>query len=599
MTGMMVNVEEVLASLKDFQRETAEWVFQRMFDEDDPSPRFLVADEVGLGKTHVAKGVIAQVIDHLQKGGDERQDIVYVCSNAAIARQNLRKLIPKGIEPLEAVERLTMLPLAELNERSEGGGAVNLLAITPGTSLDFGRTTGRFRERVLAYTFLREHWGANAFSARRARWIFWKGVNAATGDQKLLNEAKGYRPKVLGQLDAFAREVAAIDSTRASHGQPPLREVFDHLVDGLAWKRDFPDELGESRRELIGSVRRAMATVGITMLQPDLVVLDEFQRFKDLLDPGREDWTADLAKRLFTHTDSRTGRATRTLLLSATPYRMYTTADEPEADHYSDFIATCSFLYCDPKRADGLKRRFDDLRMALTDRSTLADAEVVGAAIEADLRAVMVRTERLASTPDRDGMLRECVSVASVEQVDLRSYLRLGALAEAVGHHEPSEYWKSSPYLFNFMEKYKLKQALDEALDGGRLPESEDLEPGPGLLDWDKIDAYQAVDPRTGASAGSSRIFTSTTRSISSGFHRRSATTTPEPCTRATTQSPSPSGCFSPAGRLCRRWSRAWSATRLRGTPSPTVGVIRTRPTTAPVAVAGSTSPWMVGGLVQ
>lgn len=496
----VVNVEEVLSSLKDFQRRTAEWVFQRMFDEDDPSPRFLVADEVGLGKTHVAKGVIAQVIDHLQKGGDERQDIVYVCSNAAIARQNLRKLVPKGIEPLEAVERLTMLPLAELNERSEGGGAVNLLAITPETSLAFGRRTGKFQERVLAYTFLREHWGAGAFP-RRARRIFWEGIerdNPDRGDQRLRYEAKQYRPNILDHIDAFANEIGAIDSVRARHGQSPLREVFDELVEGLAWKRDFPEGLGESRRELIGSVRRAMATVGIAMLQPDLVVLDEFQRFKDLLDPGREDWTADLANRLFTHTDSRTGRATRTLLLSATPYRMYTTADEPEADHYSDFIATCSFLYCAPERADRLKRRFRDLRMALTDRSTLADAEAVGAAIEADLQAVMVRTERLASTPDRDGMLRECLSVASVEQVDLRSYLRLGALAEAVGHYEPSEYWKSSPYLFNFMEKYKLKQALDEALDGGRLPESEDLEAGPGLLNWDEVDAYQPVDPQNG-----------------------------------------------------------------------------------------------------
>ena len=90
-----------------------------MFAERDPAIRFLVADEVGLGKTHVARGVIAQVIDHLQRTGDARQDIVYVCSNAAIARQNLRKLAPEGIEPLEEIERLTMLPLANLN-RGDG-----------------------------------------------------------------------------------------------------------------------------------------------------------------------------------------------------------------------------------------------------------------------------------------------------------------------------------------------------------------------------------------------------------------------------------------------------------------------------------------------
>lgn len=497
MTGGAVNTEDVLCSLKDFQRRTAEWVFRRMFDKDDSSPRFLVADEVGLGKTHVAKGVIAQVIDHLEQCGDARQDIVYVCSNGAIARQNLRKLIPKGIEPVDTVDRLTMLPLARLTEEAAGGGAVNLLAITPGTSLQFGRSTGRIEERALAYTFLREHWGAKAFSARGRR-IFWEGVNADTGDQRLRSLAEQYRTIIKPQREAFADALAAIDCSRANQEQYPLRELFDQLVNGLAWKREFPRNLVPVRQDLIGSVRRAMATVGIAMLQPDLVILDEFQRFKDLLDPDRDDWAADLASRLFTYVDPRTGRETRTLLLSATPYRMYTTADEPESDHYADFIATCSFLYSDPDRADRLKRHFGDLRIAMTDRSTLDDAEAVGSAIGADLRAVMVRTERLASTPDRDGMLRECAAVVSVNPIDLRSYLRLGALAEAVSHYEPSEYWKSSPYLFNFMEKYKLKEALDNAVEEGCLPESEDLEPGPGLLNWDEVDAYKELDPQNG-----------------------------------------------------------------------------------------------------
>ena len=108
-----IDVEAVLAELKDFQRRTARWAFERMFTDRDPAIRFLVADEVGLGKTHVAKGVIAQVIDHLRRTGDARHDIVYVCSNAAIARQNIRKLAPEGIETLEDVDRLTLLAVAE------------------------------------------------------------------------------------------------------------------------------------------------------------------------------------------------------------------------------------------------------------------------------------------------------------------------------------------------------------------------------------------------------------------------------------------------------------------------------------------------------
>src|SRR3954451_17697183 len=164
-----------------------------MFDETDPSVRFLVADEVGLGKTHVAKGVIAQVIDHLQRSGDRRHDIVYVCSNGAIARQNLRKLVPRGIEPLEDVERLTMLPLAKLDRGSGGRSGVNLLAITPGTSLKFGHSTGRFEERCLVYTFLRAYWGTEPMRTGRARRIFWEGVSPKDGDSRLRWRESQYR----------------------------------------------------------------------------------------------------------------------------------------------------------------------------------------------------------------------------------------------------------------------------------------------------------------------------------------------------------------------------------------------------------------------
>jgi len=497
MTERHVDPQAVLADLKDFQRRTATWAFERMFDDHDPAVRFLVADEVGLGKTHVAKGVIAQVIDHLQQRGDERHDIVYVCSNGAIARQNLRKLVPKGIEPLDDVERLTMLPLAELNQGGGGRSGVNLLAITPGTSLKFGHSTGMFRERCLAYTFLRAHWGASVMNGR-ARWIFWAGATANDPDARLRSHEAKYRRPVKRSLDDFAELLADVDGFRTAHGRPTVRILFDEIVAGLAWKRDFPDDLKKLRAELIGEVRRTMATVGIAALRPDLVVLDEFQRFKDLLHPDPANFAAELAHRLFNYAEPDTGRPTRTLLLSATPYRMYTTADEVDGDHYADFLSTCSFLFQDPARVDRLRDRFAALRSALTSSESLSQAESICQDIGTNLRSVMARTERLAATPDRDGMLSELDALVSVEAVDLHAYLRLGDLAEAVEQHEPTEYWKAGPYLFNFMEKYKLKEALDGAAQGGLLPEGERLGPGPGLLSWDDIEAYRSIDPQNG-----------------------------------------------------------------------------------------------------
>ena len=117
------------------------------------------------------------------------------------------------------------------------------------------------------------------------------------------------------------------------------------------------------------------------------MVLDEFQRFKDLLNPDPANFAAELAHRLFDYVQPQTGRATRTLLLSATPYRMYTTADEVEGDHYADFLSTCSFLIANDARIERLQDRFGDLRGALTSPGSLARAETICADIATDLRA--------------------------------------------------------------------------------------------------------------------------------------------------------------------------------------------------------------------
>ncbi len=241
-----------------------------------------------------------------------------------------------------------------------------------------------------------------------------------------------------------------------------------------------------------------MAIVGIAALSPDLVVLDEFQRFKDLLDPDPDNFASELAHRLFNFTDPDNGRPTRTLLLSATPYRMYTTADDVEGDHYADFVATCAFLFDDPARVERLGRRFNLLRSALLSTDGPRQAGRICRQIAEELRTVMARTERLAATPDRDGMLTEHDAPASLEPDDVRAYVRFGKLAELIKHHEPTEYWKSGPYLLNFMERYDFKERLEGAITNGLLPEEERLAPGPGLLNWKAVETYKPVDPQNG-----------------------------------------------------------------------------------------------------
>ncbi|MCU9849259.1 hypothetical protein OEZ60_14745 [Defluviimonas sp. WL0024] len=65
MANERFRADAALAPLKVFQRRTVDYVFDRLYGDDDPVSQFLVADEVGLGKTMVARGVIARMIEHL------------------------------------------------------------------------------------------------------------------------------------------------------------------------------------------------------------------------------------------------------------------------------------------------------------------------------------------------------------------------------------------------------------------------------------------------------------------------------------------------------------------------------------------------------
>ena len=487
----MYNAEKTLKMLKDFQRDTAEWVFKRLFDQENPTNRFLVADEVGLGKTIVAKGVVALVLEHLLSVGDKRHDIVYICSNSSIARQNIKKLVPNDVRPLDNVERLTMLPVAELNEGEDGLAGINLLAISPGTSFAFGRSTGKYQERVLAYLFVKELWQSSAINSGPALRIFDGGVQNFAG--KIRERKSRYLPQVKKNLVAFNRIIQEVDAQRKSEGLEPIRGEFESLCDAIKGKHSIPVDLRKRINAFIGTLRRVLATLGINMLKPDLIILDEFQRFKDLMDPAATDWASTLARQLFSHYDEDAGRGTKVLLLSATPYRMYARRGETD-DHFADFLNTCSFLFSDQSDVNALKIDFNLLRLAMTNATVSDDTAEICSRIQMRLSLVMARTERLGITPDRNGMLEEHIHQLLVNVDDLKSYARIGDISSVLRQGEPIDYWKSSPYLFNFMDDYKLKAAFKEALVQRTFPRFDDLTPGPGLLDWSMVENYRQVD---------------------------------------------------------------------------------------------------------
>lgn len=141
--------------LRRFQQRTVERVWTSLYNGQGTG-RFLVADEVGLGKTRVAAALIRRVEAHLARRASGT--VVYFAPNAEVANQNLRILRPHARQS-EPRQRLTLLPLFEPELRKPG---IHVLGFTPATSLAVSRGTGTAQERALLVTLLRAIWNIHA-----------------------------------------------------------------------------------------------------------------------------------------------------------------------------------------------------------------------------------------------------------------------------------------------------------------------------------------------------------------------------------------------------------------------------------------------------
>ncbi|WP_022919745.1 DEAD/DEAH box helicase [Ruania albidiflava] len=496
MSAQRPDLGRILGGLKPFQRATVDHAFGRLWLDEDAVDRFLVADEVGLGKTLVAKGIAARAIDHLWDR-EQAISIAYICSNGQIARQNLRKLRElTGGELQDNADRLTMLP-ATMGQADQG--RLQLIAFTPGTSLQLGNSTGRAGERVLLHSMLRYLLGAEELD--RSSWYTYLTVNA--GLARFQKAAKRSRPALDAALmSAFAHHLR---TTPGPGGAPLLEELQEDQQQWLKSRghhRRPGSEVWQSRSAIIGALRMAMASVSVQRLHPDLVILDEFQRFKQLF-PHPEQDPAELTdtQRLAQQVIANTG--TKVLILSATPYKMYTLPDEPEGDdHYRDFTDTISFLTGAP-RAREITRDLALLREGILARTAdgLAGAECARERVEGALRRVMSRTERLAATVNRDGMLAaRDLGPMRLERADLDGWLATQAIAERVDSYDPFEFWRSAPYTVNLMDQgYKFQRDFLTMADENDAQLAEVLRTNRGaLLDWSRMSQHRPVDPANG-----------------------------------------------------------------------------------------------------
>lgn len=437
--------------------------------------RVLLADEVGLGKTHVAASVIEKVRELRKAVNDDMFRVVYVCSNLSIANQNISKL-GVGNKARVGESRLSMqhLTIRENYSRNEkkGDSRQEIIPLTPSTSFSLrGHSFGNVSERALITVILLHFDELNSFKKDLIRLFQGK-----VGNDSWRNRLGEYESRVKKLGPGYIKEIKACLNDRAE-----FIEIKNTLLEAFKTRKIENIHKGD----ITNSLRRIFADVSLSMLNPDLIIMDEFQRFSSLLDYNDESEQSAIVKKFF---EQEGGKQPMILLLSATPYKPYSTLEElteyNNDEHYEDFNRLMGFLF---NQENSFSELWSDYSCRLSHLKTEKFDVLLASKKSAEDKMYegICRTERL-----NEGLLStRYVSEIPVDSNDILSYCEMQkiirackSVADRLGMHfhwsnMPVEYVKSSPYLLSFMESYELKKQIAGMYrrHGTKLPRPSEL----------------------------------------------------------------------------------------------------------------------------
>lgn len=450
--------EKVMGGLKDFQRATVERIFELY---EDGQKRVLVADEVGLGKTLIAKGLIAKMARRdYEKTEKDHFKVVYICSNQNIANQNISKLKINEEVTVEGVTdtRLSMQHLKifeQIKDPKSKDNYVQLTPLTPQTSFAMTSGCGVVHERALIFAILKRLDLFRTLMEELEVILIDKAKDSWSWQSEIYEERVVNCDK--------ANDGFYLDTIKARTRESILETGLFREIKNLCLKiRGSRLEKPSGTNSVIHKLRMMFAEISVDLLKPDLVIMDEFQRFKSLLSQDRSSEAGILADKFLK------GDETRVLLLSATPYKLYSTLEEinesQEDEHYLEFLQVVNFLFDDKNRQKEFKKIWsnfsEELKRINVDKRPMIEAKEKA---ENEMYKVMCRTERILAieTGDfiDDSSTKEPIVVT---EKDVLSYIEAEELIQATTQKGslPIDYVKSSPYLLSFMEQYKFKKDI-------------------------------------------------------------------------------------------------------------------------------------------
>ncbi|MBQ7423633.1 MAG: DEAD/DEAH box helicase family protein [Prevotella sp.] len=470
MSTIDIKIQDVeaktLAMLKDFQRATVERIDALYRNKQK---RVLVADEVGLGKTLIARGVIAKMAKIRFEEGDDLFKVVYVCSNQNIARQNIRKLdiFKTGYDDI-AETRLSMQHLkAEEQEitAKKKNQYIELIPLTPQTSFRVTQGAGSMDERALMYAVLSwlPEFKNNTALRNRLGHTLQHGVKDDSWNWRVSVSPNSFEKRVLccNQKTDGKYPESVLSEIKAS---PVYKQMADYLI-GTDNNSGIVSDY-----DLICKLRRLFAEISVGRLNPDLVIMDEFQRFRFLIENQDID-SKLLTDKFLTDKSDNVQDLVRVLLLSATPYKLYSTPEEiqdsGEDSHYAEFMSVMKFLMESESAFSDFKTIWSDYSNSLRELSS-GDISILSMnknKAQDSMYSCMCRTERnsVMESGDyiEDGTKNNHLSIS---EGDILAYIDVQRILEETGLRIslPVDYVKSCPYILSFMQNYEAKKKLTE-----------------------------------------------------------------------------------------------------------------------------------------
>ena len=474
-TMLEKTVNSVMSGLKDFQQATVNRIDQLFREDKHKITRVLVSDEVGLGKTLIAKGTVAKMALLRHEEKDDLFRVVYVCSNATIADQNLKKLRITADTILDDSysSRLSMQHLNIFKQENSPDVLkkyIQLIPITPSTSFRMTSGRGTVQERALIFSIL-----SNLHDR-----LFGKSIKISSLSAKLQGSVKKeswdywcvlYQESVANcdkcsggkYLEYMGEKLEAMFNENWS---PEKSDSNMSFLNALIDCCNIQGECGYINR-IICKLREIFACISVEKLEPDLVIMDEFQRFKYLISANKTTEMGMLADKFFNSKDARI------LLLSATPFKMYSTPEEIDEtcidEHYEEFLSVMKFLNYNAVDQNNFLTVWKDYSMKLAEfrlgnNTTVLEAKKLA---EDAMYQNVCRTERKSAVENSDIIDSDDVKKSlEVEAADIQSYIIFQNLIKDIklNRRIPVDYIKSTPYLMSFMNHYKVKERVEQII---------------------------------------------------------------------------------------------------------------------------------------